>query len=372
MQSTGEQWRLGRRSALDGLRGIAVLLVVLGHALLHGFKTNPGQTAEVGVAIFFALSGFLITALLLEERDRTGRTSMRSFYLRRARRLFPALATFLGILAALATAFTYRLLAAPSDFIATALYVQNWHLISGADYSGLSHAWSLSIEEQFYIVWPVAFIGLARFGRHVLGYAAAAGILAAVGLRLILWNGGAGAERVYFGTDTRADNLLIGCLLAVVVSSGTQRVARPTIGVACLAVTVALGLVVSPLWLPTLVATGTVATIALIAQPGSGGLFRWLPLRWFGARSYALYLWHMPLFWMFGPTPWWLAVPLALTLSLVAAEASWRFVERPFLYGDAAIAFRARQIADVGQRGGSQVLVVDHAPTQSVEPLTSD
>jgi peptidoglycan/LPS O-acetylase OafA/YrhL len=310
-------WRLEHRPALDGLRGIAILLVVGGHA--HWL---PGPSSRAGVNLFFALSGFLITALLLDEAERRGRVSLPAFYGRRARRLLPALTVYLCA----AAAFVGVVATLPA-----LLYAENWAMVVNGGAPGpTSIAWSLSVEEQFYLAWPLVVVAGARWGR-LPWLVAVVGIVAAPVLRLLLWHGGAGWWRVYYGTGTRADVLLWGCLLALAVKRyGPSPWLRWALVPGAAAVAACC---FAPQWWsvlldPALIGVGEGAVIAATLA-GAG---RWLAapvLRWFGQRSYALYLWHYVLVVEAhaGRLPMWAAVGVALLL----AEGSWRLVESPFL-----------------------------------------
>ena len=287
---------MGYRPALDGLRGVAVLLVIASHAGLPGF----GFAGQVGVTMFFVLSGFLITALLLEEHEREGRISLPAFYWRRALRLLPAL-----IIVIVCVGIVSRDWAAP---LWTMSYVGNWARVVGADLGPLNHTWSLAIEEQFYILWPVALIALQPGVRTLL---VAAGLSAF--LRIAIGD----EARVFLGTDTRADALLIGCALAM---SPWRRVQGWT-AVGAMGGLVVLGLIPSYTWL-TLAAPLT-AVLILYGLHGSR-LLSLRPLRWTGRVSYGLYLWHFPLLLVL---PWWLAIPATFAV----ATASFYGVEHWFL-----------------------------------------
>src|ERR1700759_699927 len=222
---------------LDGLRGVAVAAVLLYHG---GVSWSGG--GFLGVEMFFVLSGFLITSLLVAEWGRSGAIALRAFWARRARRLLPAL------FALVAAIGVYYALAGPTkaipglqgDGIATLLYISNWHQVAaGTNYfaasgpvSPLQHTWSLAIEEQFYLVWPVLVLGLLTFARRrgasdrrslqvLLGLSLTGALLAAAEMAL-LFHGGRGLDRVYYGTDTRATGLLLGASLAIAVAIGRK------------------------------------------------------------------------------------------------------------------------------------------------------
>src|SRR4051794_13680345 len=208
------------RPALDGLRAVAVGGVILYHL---GYGWLPG--GFLGVDLFFVLSGYLITGLLLDEYDRRGRIGLPAFYARRVRRLMPAL-----LLVLLAVGAAGRVLEPPwswsgrrGDLLATLFYYANWHFIATdqsyfAEFtaqSPLRHAWSLAIEEQFYLVWPLLMVVLLRYARRWLPALVAAGA-AASAIAMVALYSPAGPTRAYAGTDARAQQLLIGALLAIV------------------------------------------------------------------------------------------------------------------------------------------------------------
>lgn len=306
-----------------------MLLVMAGHGLLFFCKVGPRHSDGVGVAIFFALSGFLITALLLQERADTGRIDLPAFYLRRAARLFPALAVFLLAMGALMVSLREYTMTTPGELLATVFYVQNWRLVSGAEGWGLSHAWSLSVEEQFYLGWPLLLILLSRHGKRALYAAAIGGCAVSLAIRFSLWSSGHSFVRVHMGTDAVLENLFIGCLAAMILTQRRMGRTRPVAGALVLATTVLVGISVPPVWLPTVAGVGTSVCLVLVAQPGAAGVLGGRVLRWLGERSYALYLWHFPAFWTLGHLPLWIGAPIGFTVALSAAEASYRYVEQP-------------------------------------------
>lgn len=324
----GERWRLGHRPGLDGLRGVAIGLVFVGH--LFAVDSAGRALSVVGVTLFFTLSGFLITALLVGERADTGRVAWPRFYRRRAARLLPALVVMLAVVGTLQTVTG---LTSWSISAAVLGYVANWPLANGADYWLLVHTWSLGVEEQFYLVWPVVLLVSFRWRRGPL-VVASVGLVASALWRLIAWISGAGMARVYFGADMHLDALLVGCLLALLCHYGVRlTVPRPVLAVLATGFAVAAIVSYSPtaraVWIPTVVPWLTFGGI-VVACSSTG----WLTspvLRYLGRRSYGLYLWHYPLAGIAGDRfdiiPMWLAIGLAF----VIAETSWRLVERPFL-----------------------------------------
>jgi peptidoglycan/LPS O-acetylase OafA/YrhL len=329
------RWRLGRCPALDGLRGLAILLVMLGHSPLPGV----GAAGQVGVTVFFTLSGFLITALLLEELVDTSRVRLAQFYARRALRLLPALVVFLGAMALLTLASDLALAPNGLDLLGSLFYVGNLTTAMQGRDTVVSHTWSLAIEEQFYIVWPLALVVVLRcFGRrHLLMMMAALGSLTAIVERLLLWDDGHGTLRVTFGADTRMDALLVGCLAAAWLFDRPRGRNQPHVATAALAIAAAFMVtagVGERLVLPTVVPWLTaVAILVVVQQPYDGWLAR-PSLRLLGRRSYALYLWHYPLWGVATAVAWPAVVPVFVGVSLLAAaivHLSWQCVELPFL-----------------------------------------
>ncbi len=299
----GARGGIGYRPDLDGLRAIAVGLVMLMHAQWPW--ENSG--ADAGVTAFFVLSGFLITSILLRERDRDGRIDIVRFYRRRVVRLAPAL---LGLLA-----FTLILgvLADPPTnwrlgIVSCLAYLSNWVQVAGISINPLGHTWSLAIEEQFYLVWPLILI-VAR-GR-VLRLAVAA-ILVASAVRLVT-----SGTFEYFSTITRADAILLGCVVAIV-----QPRWPAWVGAAGVAALVGAALALPPSSHDIAIPLAMAATVAVIGgalEP----LGRLAPI---GLRAYSLYLWNWPMTILFGPMG--LAAPAA---TVIAGEISFRLLEVPVL-----------------------------------------
>lgn len=331
MQTAGERWRLGHRPGLDGLRGIAILFVIAAHTCKDlGYRSG----GVAGVTVFFVLSGFLITSLLLEEHDRTGTVSLTGFYERRARRLLPALGVLLVFVATVYVASGASL----NRLAWVVLYVGNWPRAAGHELGLVNHTWSLAIEEQFYIVWPLLLIVGLRWRRSVLLTVTATAAVASFGLRLLLWGGTADQDRIWFGTDTNAFALLAGCALALWMVSRRADRTRPAAAVAAavtLAVVAANGSTFSyTLVVPLAAAVGGVVMIVALCGDGPVGVFGSGWLRYAGRRSYAWYLWHVPLLVLLrlelGVDPITAAI-VGVGLTVAIAEASWRLVERPVL-----------------------------------------
>jgi peptidoglycan/LPS O-acetylase OafA/YrhL len=390
---------------LDGLRAFAIIAVLLYHAELHWFLGG-----FLGVEVFFVISGYLITSLLLAEWRQRGRIDLKAFWLRRARRLLPALYLLLVVTLTFAVLFLPDEVARlRSDALAAFGYVTNWYLVLGHQSyfetvgrpSLLQHLWSLAIEEQFYVLWPPLFaaglsFGIVRWRRRRLMIIALAGAAASALLMAILYQPDIDPSRLYYGTDTRAAGLLIGAALAFVWPPG-----QASDGIGCRAAaqhrwlrrkgwlgrlrrrfgwTVPLlldlvglaalgGLVWFCLWLNesqrflyqggfALVALTTAVLITVVVHPrarlGASLLGRW-PLRWIGLRSYGIYLWHWPVFMVTRPEldvsltglP---LLALRLTATVVLAALSYRYVETPIRTGALVRAWRALRVAQGARR----------------------
>ena len=359
--STGETWTLGRRPALDGLRGVACALVVVAHAHVPGLEL----AGAVGVAMFFTLSGFLITSLLLEERTRHGRIALGAFYGRRALRLAPALIACVTVVALMLGPLG---LVTWGQTVAALAYAFNWLAVHEGAVGALGHTWSLAIEEQFYLTWPLLVAVLAGRRRLLLSLASV-GAVAALALRVAWWDGGAGIDRIHYGFDTSADALLVGCGLAVLMHRTAERAPRRAVAGAALvaAVAVCLG---GP-WVmfvpgPTLVALLTAAAIYVLTQRGDVG---WLQHRWLrlvGQRSYGLYLWHYPVAALLGGQEWPVRLLVVSGVGWGLALLSWRYVEQPFLRRRAPLSavdcedHRPPHAASVGAAHGGRGVAVTH------------
>lgn len=381
--------------ALDGLRTLAVVAVVLYHLNL-----TWAQGGLLGVTIFFVLSGYLITRLLLNEIAKTGRIDLKSFWIRRIRRLFPAVVTVVVVTCALCTVFNHVMLTKMRpDILPSLLFFNNWWQIMQdvsyfnalGDPSPLTHFWSLAIEEQFYLIWPPLLLAMVSVHmskpntrRVVLGLAAVSAVA-----MMVLYNPTTDPSRVYYGTDTRVFSLLLGAWMAFIPDRdlaparlvrhlGLDRLAgagkhdksksdtaeaattKPSelarfwsspvsidlmgvVGLVGLAAMVALtnGYTAFQYRGGTLLCSIlTLMVIAACVQP-QGMVARALaaePLVWIGKRSYSIYLWHYPLLLLMNPvanindTPWWHYI-LQVLLVVAVAECSYLFIETPFRKG---------------------------------------
>ncbi|MBK9178122.1 MAG: acyltransferase [Acidimicrobiales bacterium] len=343
-------FHLGYRPELDGLRAVAVLAVMAFHA---GLSFAAG--GFLGVDVFFVLSGFLITSLLLEERQVRGGIALGRFYARRALRLFPAL-----VLVVVACLLWTGLAESSAVFVQTAkdagitaVYAMNWiAALTDRPLLGLlEHTWSLAIEEQFYLVWPLTLLvllGGRRTPRAVLVFCTVA-LVGAPLLRFALLDGPGTYARVYNGLDTRADALLAGCLVATLYTLRLlpgPRALRPWLqvlgGAAAVALLVLFRYSARDLflyrWGLTLATVSAAVLIAALAAAPGGLLARPLRLRpvvWVGRISYGLYLWHWPVFVIAnqGRLGWglWPTTALRVALTFAFATASFYLWERPFL-----------------------------------------
>ena len=356
---------MGYLPGLDGIRALAVIGVLLYHAdigwLSGGF---------LGVDVFFVLSGFLITSLILEEFDRSGRVDFRRFYLGRARRLLPALGLMI-VVVGIAVAVFYRDSARTflNDAIASAFYVNNWwYVFADQSYFAfigrpplLKHLWSLSVEEQFYLVWPaIVFLVVRRWRRRAVLVTALFLATASTAVMIVISTTSgfpeyADPSRAYFGTDAHAMGLLIGAALACLwrpgrlrtdITSGGRTIIT-TIGFLALGTVLAFFVFAqefSPFLYQgggfTLLACAVAVLIAAASHPAVtfGSSLGTQPMRYLGQRSYGLYLWHWPVFMVTRPgldiaLDGTALLSLRLAITVVIAELSFRFVEMPIRRG---------------------------------------
>ena len=336
------------RPFLDGLRAVAVLGVFAYHLNRDWL---PG--GFLGVDIFFVLSGYLITMLLLAEHRSTGRIDLPAFWSRRIRRLFPALLVMLAVVAVLIDINGDQLAigAARGDLLSTLFYVANWHFItSGQSYftqfltvSPDRHTWSLAIEEQFYLFWPiVAYVVLTRFRRSTLGMVAGTVALASALWMVVIFNA-TDPSRAYYGTDSRIFEILIGAMLAIGLASARREQlllwGRRLAPVAALVIAAAYAFLAdnNSLYYHGGAVLLSVSVAVLIAGLEAGSridrVLSIRPLVLVGLASYGMYLWHFPVIiftnlWL-GPTttPWIAAVAVIVTVAVTAF--SFNVVEKP-------------------------------------------
>jgi peptidoglycan/LPS O-acetylase OafA/YrhL len=348
-----------RAPGLDGVRALAVLAVIGFH---EGASELPG--GFLGVDVFFVLSGFLITDLLVARYTGTGRLDPAGFWARRARRLLPALAVMLVVVTAAAAVIE------PAQrgplrlaLLAAATYTSNWYQVlhhvsyfaAAAQFGApapLDHLWSLAIEEQFYLLWPVLLwlIVIRLPGRRARVVVALTGAAVSALAMTVQYTPGGDPSAVYYGTDTHASALLIGTALALAWPLRTLAAAPPVLARRIEAAGLA-GLVVlawaaghfsgsDPAVYPAGLLLAALAAAALVAAAAGQGLIAavtgWRPLRWVGIRSYGIYLWHWPVIALGtalaapgAVSPWLWPVEIAVTIALAAA--SWRYVETPIL-----------------------------------------
>ncbi len=335
-----ETFHLGYRPALDGIRGFAVLWVI-------GFHNNLplGRDGLFGVDMFFALSGFLITVLLVEEWQRDGSIRLKNFYIRRIMRLFPALFLLLVTLIALAPR---------SYIVSTLFYFTNWmkafHLQPDSLY--LDHAWSLSVEEQYYLIWPVVLFTMLRIKipkKFIVIITLTLGLSSALA-RVLVWNSTNDWFRVYMGTDLHADGLLLGSAFGLVTAfrflPNYVKLKRVLALITLITLLLAAWLLIEkqltqefiPLYGNLGVSIGTIIIISRLVNypsPIIAKIFSFGPLVKIGVISYGLYLWHAPVAVLIDQAglPW---SPILLTATkvaaaFVAAGLSYWLVEKPIL-----------------------------------------
>lgn len=394
--------QLGYRPALDGLRAVAVVAVMLYHG---GVTWAAG--GFLGVDVFFVLSGFLITSLLVKEWMRTGRIALRAFWLRRARRLLPAM---LVVLVAVAAHFFFVSAQQQStlrgDSLATLGYVSNWwFMVSGQSYfaqflepSPLRHTWSLAIEEQFYIVFPlllVALLGRARLGLGRLRALLLVGALGSAGLMAVVFEPLADPSRAYYGTDTRMQALLLGAVLALVPA--LTRPATPVysrlhgrlvrlpgsglagwLALAGLLVLFVTARELSP-WmyrggflLVAVLSAVVIASVLRAPRSTLGRILSWRPVVAVGVVSYGLYLWHWPVYVALNHERTGLDGPALLSarvaLTGLLAALSYRLVEEPIRTQRLQRRFTPTQWARAVAGATAAVVAVTLGATASAAP----
>ncbi|WP_100331229.1 acyltransferase family protein [Bacillus xiapuensis] len=363
MRRKDQSWRVKEHRrympALDGLRALAVLAVILYHLQVPG--TSGGL---LGVTVFFVLSGYLITDLLLAEWEQTRRIDLKQFWIRRARRLLPAMLTMLILVIAYVTLFEpVYLTRLRGDVLAALLYVSNWRFVfqelsyfDSMQPSLFMHFWSLAVEEQFYLLWPVIVLSVMRYfpsTKKLRFITVFGGVISAL-LMAFMYEPGSDPSRVYYGTDTRAFSLLIGAALAIVWPSrklspsvkGKAKLSLDLAGIASLAVL--LGMMAFSdqyddfLYYGGMVLASLAAAIAVavLAHPSSrlAAAFSWRPLRLIGVRSYGMYLWHFPVIVLTSPavdTGEFNLIRGLFQLGLIFFITAWsyRYIERPIRKG---------------------------------------
>ena len=383
-----ESIRLPYISGLDGIRALAVIAVIFYHAnvswALGGF---------LGVETFFVLSGYLITSLLLREWQFTGDIDLSYFWLRRARRLLPALWFFLLILPPVVTVLAPDALSRLWEDTLPALgYVTNWYYVlrdtSYFEQYGraplLQHLWSLAVEEQFYIFWPLILIGLLRIFRKKRSRVIPILLSALMGISvlwmILLYEPYTDPSRVYYGTDTRAAGFLMGAVLSFfwkpwklperMKSAPIFRVLFEAAGVAAVG---GMLLIYSQyheyqtsLYRGRRTLTSAVSRLFIItpSHPATllGQLFETPVMRWIGRRSYGIYLWHWPIFSMARPGfdvnfPFWPLFAIKIALTLIAAEISYQWIEQP-IRKEGFKAFFRHQKSLIGKRAAPTILTV--------------
>lgn len=381
------------RPDIEGLRAVAVLVVVADHLI------GRPSGGFVGVDVFFVISGFVITAVLLRELDATGTISLSAFYARRARRVMPAAVSVLVVTlgAAALLWLAPRFWSTVLDAVASFTFVQNWHLVAiGTDYlaadappSPLQHFWSLAVEEQFYLVWPIVLLGATglatrwwspRVRRPVVA-AVLSGVLVA-SVAYAVWRGDTAPSAAYFDSIARMWELAAGglCAFAVPAVQRAPLVVRRGLVVAGQGALVASLVVIHPgsafpwPWalLPVLGASAIV-----VAGSGRLGLVETVlvsrPARWVGRRSYSLYLWHFPVI-VFTASLGVDGVPafvVSLSVMLALTVASFRFVEQPARRSRWLLSWEASPVGSSRFRSVARQIVVAGAVTVVVAGMSA-
>ena len=349
-------------TGLDGIRAIAVIMVLSYHLKLSLFKSG-----FLGVTVFFVLSGYLITGILISEVEEEGTIDLKNFWLRRIRRLVPAVMS-MAVVIIFVSAVVNRVIFTKGckDFLASVLGFNNWwQIFNKVSYfeaagvpSPFTHCWSLAIETQFYLIYPLILLGIYKLaksrgeGRAKRGllFAGVTLLLALISviLMIVLFDPQKDASRVYYGTDTRAFSLLFGALLAILweyrmvprrLSASVNMVLGSVSFAALLVMTIAIN-GSSNFWYRGGQFVGTILTVLMVYAVS--GRKTWLSrflsnpvLKWIGDRSYSIYLWHYPIILLISKgikASWWITL-IEIVLSVVLAELSYRFIETPIRHG---------------------------------------
>lgn len=349
-------------TGLDGIRAIAVIMVLAYHLKLALFKSG-----FLGVTVFFVLSGYLITGILISEVEEEGTIDLKNFWLRRIRRLVPAVMS-MAVVIIFVSAVVNRVIFTKGckDFLASVLGFNNWwQIFNKVSYfeaagvpSPFTHCWSLAIETQFYLIYPLILLGIYKLaksrgeGRAKRGllFAGVTLLLALISviLMIVLFDPQQDASRVYYGTDTRAFSLLFGALLAILwdyrmVPRRLSASVNMVLGSVSFAVLLVMTIAIngsSNFWYRGGQFVGTILTVLVIYTVS--GRKTWLSrflsnpvLKWIGDRSYSIYLWHYPIILLISKgikASWWITL-IEIVLSVVLAELSYRFIETPIRHG---------------------------------------
>lgn len=349
-------------TGLDGIRAIAVIMVLAYHLKLALFKSG-----FLGVTVFFVLSGYLITGILISEVEEEGTIDLKNFWLRRIRRLVPAVMSMAVVIIFVSTVVNRVIFTKGcKDFLASVLGFNNWwQIFNKVSYfeaagvpSPFTHCWSLAIETQFYLIYPLILLGIYKLaksrgeGRAKRGllFAGVTLLLALISviLMIVLFDPQQDASRVYYGTDTRAFSLLFGALLAILwdyrmVPRRLSASVNMVLGSVSFAVLLVMTIAIngsSNFWYRGGQFVGTILTVLVIyAVSGRKTLLSRLlshpVLKWIGDRSYSIYLWHYPIILLISKgikASWWITL-IELVLSVVLAELSYRFIETPIRHG---------------------------------------
>ena len=349
-------------TGLDGIRAIAVIMVLAYHLKLALFKSG-----FLGVTVFFVLSGYLITGILISEVEEEGTIDLKNFWLRRIRRLVPAVMS-MAVVIIFVSAVVNRIIFTKGckDFLASVLGFNNWwQIFNKVSYfeaagvpSPFTHCWSLAIETQFYLIYPLILLGIYKLvksreeGRAKRGllFAGVTLLLALISviLMIVLFDPQQDASRVYYGTDTRAFSLLFGALLAILwdyrmVPRRLSASVNMVLGSVSFAVLLVMTIAIngsSNFWYRGGQFVGTILTVLVIytVLGRKTWLSRFLSnpvLKWIGDRSYSIYLWHYPIILLISKgikASWWITL-IEIVLSVVLAELSYRFIETPIRHG---------------------------------------